>query len=382
MQNTYRVLVIASNSSMNSGASRSLVTFVSIIQKQRKDFSLEVLIPMHDDINEFLKEEKIKYKVLLYSNKLWRKSIDSKCGLISKLLREIVVFVADLKLNILSKRFDLIHINALTTNMGAEAAYKNRKKVLWHFREFMEEDLGEEFVCKKEALQLIDKADARIAISESVAEKYRSILNNEIKVIYNGIDHNRYYLKRDILRDEFVRVFLPGRITSQKGQMLLLKALKTLKDQGRSDIFVTIIGSGDKEYIDLLKGYVEENELPVNIIEPRNNIIELYQKHDVVCVCSYCEAFGRVTVEGMMTGNVVLGSNSGATAELIENEETGFLYERDNVLSLAQKLEYIATHRDIARKIALKGQQKAVENFTAEKNAEQIYKLYQSVLGV
>lgn len=41
------------------------------------------------------------------------------------------------------------------------------------------------------------------------------------------------------------------------------------------------------------------------------------KKIDVELVCSRSEAFGRVTIESMMSSNPVIGANTGGTKELI-----------------------------------------------------------------
>ena len=57
------------------------------------------------------------------------------------------------------------------------------------------------------------------------------------------------------------------------------------------------------------------------------------------------EAFGRVTAEGMMAGKIVIGSNTGGTAELIgRNEQRGYLYIWNNPDELAEKIKYVISH--------------------------------------
>lgn len=379
MKHVHKILVVSTNSSLNSGASRSLITFVSILQKERTDFQFQVVIPMHGDMEDLMRKNGIRYRVILHSNKMWSKEIGAERRI--DFVRLAINWVAKIRFALLLKNIDLVHINALTTGLAAEVAYKEKKKVIWHFREFMEEDLGREFVNPAMALSLIDKADERIAISKSAAHKYQGLLKNKIRIIYNGLPEEEYYCQRDILQRQTVRILLPGRITPQKGQKTLLEALQKLQERGVKNLSAVIIGSGERKYIEDLKKYIQEHSLSVDILPPSNAISQFYKQTDVVCVCSHCEAFGRVTVEGMMMGCVVIGSKSGANMELIEEGKSGFLYERDNPTSLADKIEYVLNHRELAKKVALEGQKKAVETFTAKKNADEICKVYEKVLG-
>ena len=53
---------------------------------------------------------------------------------------------------------------------------------------------------------------------------------------------------------------------------------------------------------------------------------------DVILVCSQWEAFGRITVEAMLTGKAVIASANGGTTELIKDGENGLLYTYGNYI--------------------------------------------------
>ena len=78
----------------------------------------------------------------------------------------------------------------------------------------------------------------------------------------------------------------------------------------------------------------------------------------------------------MMNDCVVIGRNSGGTSELIEHEETGFLFDSNNELeALMEKVLDMDTTaiRDNAR-------EKAIHSFTEEVYAEQLKKVYDNLL--
>ena len=51
---------------------------------------------------------------------------------------------------------------------------------------------------------------------------------------------------------------------------------------------------------------------------------------DIALVASCSEAFGRVTVEAMLAGMLVIGADVAGTSELICDGVNGILYEDDN----------------------------------------------------
>ena len=113
-----------------------------------------------------------------------------------------------------------------------------------------------------------------------------------------------------------------------------------------------------------------------------DNIYEYVGKYDIGLVCSKSEGFGRVTAEYMHAGLIVIASNKGANSELIDNGENGFLYEYGNSDDLSKKIEKVIEEKsDFKQKIVEEAMKKANNMFTAEKNADNVYKIYEEVLG-
>lgn len=379
--NVKKVLFVSSNSTMNSGASHSLIALIDLLKSTYSDIQVDVVLPMWGDIENELKLHKIHYVVVPYSNSLWVRNIGGKVSNIKAAARKAVNWLANKRMQIIISKYDIVHINALTTNMGAELACKKGKKLIWHFREFLEEDLGKEFVNQENAWKLINCADMRIAISQSVADKYRKTLKNSVRVIYNGVDSSKYYCEHQILMGDFARISLPGRLSRFKGQMVLLEALNLMIQEGYTNISALIVGGvDDGDYAASLKLYADEHKIPVEFESYTDEVKTIYKTSDIICVCSQNEAFGRVVVEAMMAGCLVIGANLGGIAEIIKDGITGLLFETGNAKDLADKLKTALERRSMAQEIAANGQKCASTVFTAENNAHSIYLCYRQLI--
>lgn len=102
---------------------------------------------------------------------------------------------------------------------------------------------------------------------------------------------------------------------------------------------------------------------------------------DVELVCSKSEAFGRVTIEAMMSMNPVIASNTGANTELIKEDYNGLLYNYGNYVDLANKIEVLIQNPDLLEKYGKNGYKFALENFTAEINAKNIEMVYKELIS-
>ena len=63
------------------------------------------------------------------------------------------------------------------------------------------------------------------------------------------------------------------------------------------------------------------------IVPFQSDLYELRKHADIALMCSRGEALGRVTVEAMLSENLVIGADSAGTKEIIQNKVTGYLYK-------------------------------------------------------
>lgn len=80
----------------------------------------------------------------------------------------------------------------------------------------------------------------------------------------------------------------------------------------------------------------------------------LRENCDVELVCSKKEAFGRVTIEAMLSSNPVIASNAGANPELVRDGENGFLYTYNVADDLAKNMEKFIGNVELLKKMGEK----------------------------
>ena len=137
---------------------------------------------------------------------------------------------------------------------------------------------------------------------------------------------------------------LIGRFDIQKGQLLLLEAMKKSKNK---DYNIVLLGEptmneGD-DYFKQIKTITSSPEIKKRVfIRPfRNDVTSFYSAMDWTVMATKAETFGMVTIESLACGTPVLGSNAGGTPELLEHEKGGVLFETMNSDDLANKIDAI-----------------------------------------
>ena len=102
------------------------------------------------------------------------------------------------------------------------------------------------------------------------------------------------------------------------------------------------------------------------------NMALLRSKMDVELVCSVCEPFGRVTVEGMQSGLPVIGANTGGTPEIIIDGYNGLLYNQGNPEELAKKMLKLYKDSNLKNAMSNNAIEYTKTHFTMDENVRRI----------
>lgn len=277
-------------------------------------------------------------------------------------------------------QIDLIHTNVSVINIGALLSRKMKVPHIWHVREFGKEDFGFLPLCsERHFYREMDKgADVIVTVSNALKKKYEPHISRaKLTTVYNGVGVENYTGKKTYEKKDKCRFLISGALVKGKGQDVAIKAVNELLKRGIDGFELYIAGKGDEA---ALKNMPEYNENYVFFLGQVQDMISLRKKMDVELVCSASEAFGRVTVEAMMAGNPVIGSASGGTPELIESGTTGYLFEKGNYIELADKMEHLIRENDEIELLGTQAQKTAVEKYTITSCAQNIDKLYDSLV--
>jgi len=169
-------------------------------------------------------------------------------------------------------------------------------------------------------------------------------------------------------------IALVGRIGFYKGHDFLLGALKLAKANGLPFKALVIGHAMSETYLKGLKQRVVDAGLEQHMVftgfvdEPR----QLMQACDVLVLPTIEETFGLVLIEAMSVGVPVIGSNRGGVPEIIEDKETGLLFESCDDQRLFEALNTIYSQPQQARQYAEKAQVLTQTKFNKDKHIERL----------
>lgn len=236
-------------------------------------------------------------------------------------------------------KIDIVHIGGAVISLGQKAARNNACKLVWHIREFVQEDHNLEFFPWANQYEKMRDADMLICVSDAVKKKMSTVCpNTDMVTIHNGIDTSLFFPAELSHKTRIpARLMFASGIVESKGVFVVVEAIS--KVSKRFPVKLDIYGNASPENLSKFADVCSENGLE-SIIEYKGltqSIANEYRHHDIQIVASQCEAFGRVTAEAMFCRCLVVGADSGGTSELL-GEGRGVLFKAGDSDSLAKAL--------------------------------------------
>lgn len=185
------------------------------------------------------------------------------------------------------------------------------------------------------------RASGSIAVSPAIAER----VGGPTVVVENGYRSDLF--RTDSRTTRNLDLLFVGRLVSDKGVDILLRALADLGDLGVRP-GLTIVGDGPeagplRELVARLK-LGEQVRFTGQVVG--EELAEVYRSHEILVVPSrYDEPFGIVALEGIASGCIVVGSRGGGLPAAIG--PCGALFDNGDVQGLTRLLEQLLSDEDL-----------------------------------
>jgi glycosyltransferase involved in cell wall biosynthesis len=188
-----------------------------------------------------------------------------------------------------------------------------------------------------------------VAISQAIADD----LQRPCEIIANPYRDATFRLIPEVARNRDL-VFL-GRLVSDKGADLLLRAVHHLRQNGSAPT-LTIIGTGPEE--EALRALSAELGLRDQVEfaggKSGNELAALLNQHRILVVPSrWAEPFGLVALEGIACGCAVVGSQDGGLKEAMG--PCGITFKNGDYPSLATALDRLLADRELEEALRRSG---------------------------
>ena len=253
-------------------------------------------------------------------------------------------------------------------------------------------NLGEEFKQKSKSFRFLlglsifflhNQAYKVITVSNGVREDLlrKGLRREKTQVIYNPAyptlaenKDNYEEGEKKWFKEDCLKLSAVGHPHKQKDYPNLINAVEILKNKKNINCQVIIAGEGPDS--NRVKALIHQKKLTdeITLVGSISNPISLIKESDLLVLSSSYEGFGMVIVEALSVGKTVVSTDCpSGPAEIIGDNEFGYLCKVNAPSDLAEKIEYARMHNINPEKLINKSKE-----FTLEKIGPQ----YEEILGI
>lgn len=343
----------------------------NLIESLKKNFyNIEFFIASKKLI---FKNEKIKFEYLSIGKKILKIPGTERTPNLEKIFNKIKpnIIITNLYYSLYSyKAYKYAKRNNLKLIINTEEKHKKTiiRKILFPIWDYT---VGKKMLNYKNTLILAWSKDSYKFMKNLVKNK------NKVKLFLAGIDTKFFYINKINKKTESLNILMVARIIPCKDHITLLKALNKIKNENILNFKLTLLGKTDTKFkntiIKKINKYNLENN--INVIDkiPHNQVVNIYNSHDILILPSKSEAVGLVVPEAMASGLPVIISDSvGAKDYVIENEN-GLIFKTGDHNDLANKI--IKISKMDLEKMGKNANLHIKNNYNIEKVANYFYDL-------
>lgn len=378
-----KILVLTHRSNFSGGANRSLLAVLKGLRD--KGHQIDVILPKETgELNDALTMENIPWWHCQYY-RMGAKPFSGPMRIISysilygKYIHHKIKGI-EIYNKIKNNDYDVVYTNTILPYCGLFAAKKLNIPSVIHDREPLDGTNVPQIIGYEKFLY--NHANKIIVISSDLKNQWKKRgLTDKIVLITNGIPVEDIPLSEQKEIDGIFNIVLTARISPTKHHIDALKALKILVDRGITNIKLSFAGTegekSDAEYKKSLLKFIGENRLEDNVefLGEVKDMGKLRSQMNVELMCNPDEPFGRVTVEAMRSGLIVIGVAAGGTLDIVVDGENGLFYKKNDVDDLANKIYTVYSDEKFRKELAQKAIQYGNSHFTMEENVNAIEKV-------
>lgn len=204
------------------------------------------------------------------------------------------------------------------------------------------------------------------------------LINNGVALPEKVSQEEIRLLKQELsIKENEIVIGTVGRMLTDENKRFsdLIKAFAILINKGLK-VKLVMVGRGP-----LLKVYQElakELKIEDNVVFTgyQNKTSKYYAIFDIFSLVSAYESFGLVLAEAMLQKLPIVATRVGGMQYIVGDNKTGFLVNKFDVNSIAEKLEMLCLDTDLRKLFGENGYKKAMKNYTEERYVEDIKNLY------
>ena len=219
-------------------------------------------------------------------------------------------------------------------------------------------------------------AEAIICASDAVRDGFLQQFRQKSYTITPGVDSAFYVPAARRPQDTILFVGSLGKSDAHKGLRYLIEAFSYVAgDHPSARLLVVGAGSGRSGFEALAKRLKLSEQIIFLGARRGSELKKAYQSATIFVLPSLNDNFPMVILEAMASGLPIISTSVGSIPQMVEEGRTGYLVAPANSRALADRLDYLLTHRSIAEELGARGRQTVEKTLTWQTQAGKTDKL-------
>lgn len=292
------------------------------------------------------------------------------------------------------EKFDVFHVHGARANFVASFVMKkiNVPTVTTVHSDYL---LDFDQIVKKIIFTNLNKYSLKkipyyIAVSDNFKDMLinRGFKPNSIYTVYNGMDFSmvpsvitskeEYAKKHNLTYDEnTVYVGIAARFDAVKGVDVFVKCAREVVETHKNVHFLIAGDGGERENLFKLAEGLKDK---ITFLGFERDMYGFLNFIDINTLTSLCESFPYSMLEGAAMGKPMVASRVGGIPSLVNEGETGCLFESGNYEEMAEKIRFLADNEAERKRMGENIKKRATTLFTNENFAKTHIKIYESIV--
>jgi glycosyltransferase involved in cell wall biosynthesis len=228
---------------------------------------------------------------------------------------------------------------------------------------------------------------AVVAVSEEVRQRLlkAGVRDEKIHIIRNGIDLRPFDNAPPSLGDissqnRFPTVGLVGRLATEKGVDIFLRAAARVLIELPSAKFVVVGDGPDREQLELL---IEEMQIRdnVSLLGRRDDMPSVYASLDIMVSASRQEGLPIAILEGMASSLPIIATAVGAVPTVVLDGRTGVLVPSEDIEALASQIVKLLPDQTRRQHLGDAAKKLVEEEFSAQRMTADYLRVYEQAIA-
>ena len=321
-------------------------------------------------------------EVYFYTNHKILRPLDDKIILLKGKVKNKIGYILNISDLIKTAKIlnpDIVHVHG-AGGYGFMGSFIKRFKILSLYGSDIFVAPNKSIMSKIILKYQLEKYPLIQSTSQSMSVEAKRYTTKKISIVAFGVDTDLFSNKQNRISDKTIRIGIVKKLEEIYGIDILINAFKKISNVNHI-IELYIVGDGTQK-LNLRMLASDNKHVYFKDAIPNKMVPTFLSSLDIFVVPSRSESFGVAAIEASSCSLPVIASNVGGLPEVVINNKTGLLFEKEDINDLSEKLKILIEDPALRKSLGFNGRNFVVKNYNWKQSIKEQMNIYNNILDV